>query len=281
MLPGMNLSMAPHACRTTRPYSATTLCLLAVLSALAWLSVGGAASAEVSEQGSFSTSLAIEAPPFHGIEPRVVLGHDSAQGNGLVGVGWRLEAGSTITRAGRHGGAPRFDDATDRFLIDGSELVHCAPACASGGTHETRQRDFARMTFDGTTWTRVRPDGTRLEYAPLTLAAAKGKTYRWALSRVVDTHGNAVRYTTRCDGSECYLDLIAYADAKTQCDPQDDSCLADALGARVIFHYEDRRDQVSYATGSTLAVTSKRLRTIEIRMAGKLVRAYALGYDHS
>jgi RHS repeat-associated protein len=255
--------------------------MLAVLTAVAWLSAGGAASAEVSDQGSFATSLAIEAPPFHGIEPHVVLSHDSAKGNGLVGVGWRLEAGSTITRAGRHGGTPRFDDATDRFLMDGSELVPCAPACTSGGTHETRQRDFARMTFDGTSWTRVLPDGTRLEYEPLTLADANGKTYRWALARVVDTRGNAVRYTTRCDASECYLDLIAYADAEAQCDPQDESCLADALGARVIFHYEDRRDHVSYGTGGALAVTSQRLRTIEVRMAGKLVRAYALGYEHS
>ena len=61
---------------------------LALVTVAAWLCGGPVASAEVGDQGSFSTSLAIEAPPFHGIEPHVVLSHDSARGDGLVGVGW-------------------------------------------------------------------------------------------------------------------------------------------------------------------------------------------------
>jgi hypothetical protein len=114
----------------------------------------------------------------------------------------------------------------------------------------------------------------------LALANDNG-TYRWALERVIDTHGNTLTYRHSCDGSECYLALISYADAQTKCDPHEEKRLADALGARVILHYEPRPDPVSYGTGGDLAVTSKRLKTVEVRMAGKLVRAYALAYETS
>ena len=109
-LRGIALTQARNAVTTSRrkacirpPWTSPRRAagVLAVLTAVVWLSGAGAASAEVTAQGSFSTSVAIEAPPFHGIEPQVVLSHDSANGNGLVGVGWRLEAGSYITRAGR------------------------------------------------------------------------------------------------------------------------------------------------------------------------------------
>lgn len=136
----------------------------AMLMVYGWAAAG--ARAAVSERGSATTSLQVAVPAFHGIEPAMSLRYDPASGDGLVGVGWHLEAASYITRVGRRGGAPRFDDH-DEFLVDGEELVACAPDCPSGGTHETRKRDFVRTSFDGKMWTRWRPDGVRLEYAPV------------------------------------------------------------------------------------------------------------------
>jgi RHS repeat-associated protein len=251
------------------------------LTAILWLLGAGSAAADVSPTGSFSNEVAVQVPAFHGIEPSISLTYDSTTPDGLLGVGWRLNAASYITRAGAHGGAPRFD-STDVFMLDGAQLVRCAPGCGTGGTHETRQRDFTRITFDGTRWTRWRPNGVQLRYDPLPLANSKG-TYRWALSTVTDTHGNTVTYDHDCDGSECYPASITYADGPEHCEVFGDLrwCTPGPEGARVRFHYEARPDPVSYGTGTGTVVTAKRLKTIEVRMAGALVRAYALGYKTS
>jgi RHS repeat-associated protein len=262
----------------------SVLVFVGVLVAVVLMLDGPPALAGVGDDGAFSTEVTVKVPPFHGIEPSIALRYGSSKPDGLVGVGWRLDAGSYITRAGSHGGAPRFDD-TDVFMLDGAELMACAPDCKSGGTHETRRGDFTRIVFDGKHWTRWRPDGVKLIYEPLPLANAKG-TYRWALATVTDTHANTVKYDHQCDGSECYLNSIAYADGPEHClgaqlGDLGKFCVAGPEGARVRFYYEARLDPVSYGTGTTLAVTSKRLKTIALRMGGELVSAYALGYETS
>jgi Salmonella virulence plasmid 65kDa B protein len=85
------------------------------LAGLLWLFSAGSAAADVSPGGSFSTEVAVEVPSFHGIEPSVSLTYDSTRPDGLVGVGWRLNAASYVARSGMHGGTPRFDD-TDVFM---------------------------------------------------------------------------------------------------------------------------------------------------------------------
>jgi RHS repeat-associated protein len=255
--------------------------LAAAAFAAVWVGFSAQTALAGDGDGTFSTSVPVAVPAFHGIEPSIGLSYDSARPDGLVGMGWRLDATSYVARTGAHGGAPRFDD-TDVFTLDGEKLVRCAPSCATGGTHETRRRDFTRISFDGKRWTRWRPDGVRLVYEPLPLANAKG-TYRWALSTVTDTHGNTVAYSNDCDGTECYLKSIAYADGPERCKTVGDFrlCTPGPEGARIHFYYEERPDPVSYGTGGTLAVTSRRLKTIEVRMAGESVRAYALVYEKS
>jgi RHS repeat-associated protein len=241
---------------------------MAALAVLAAIEPGqmADAAADVTDQGSFGTSITIQVPPFRGIEPSITLSYDSSAGNGVVGVGWRLDASSYVTRAGRTGGPPRFD-GSDRYLLDGADLDPCAPACPLGGTHETRQRTFQRVTFDGERWTRWSGDGVRFEYEPLPLAAGPKGIYRWALARTIDPHGNAVNYSHGCEPTECYLDSITYAS-----------------DARVSFFYEPRADSTSYATGAepedpaAIAETAKRLKTIAVEFGGGFVRAYALAY---
>ena len=143
---------------------------------------GGLAAAP-SATGSFVHSVPIQVPAFHGLEPRVSLDYDSAAGNGEAGVGWRLTVGSTITRSGPDGGLPRYD-GTDVYVVDGEELVSCAPDCVTGGTHETRKQSYDRFVFDGKAWTRWYRDGTRLVYEPDSPA---GDAYQWSLTRVADT----------------------------------------------------------------------------------------------
>src|SRR5258708_31239487 len=59
--------------------------------------------------GAFSQAIPIEVPPFHGMEPRLVLGYSSQARNGFAGVGWGLAGFSVMERVSPGRGSPRFD----------------------------------------------------------------------------------------------------------------------------------------------------------------------------
>jgi hypothetical protein len=232
----------------------------------------GGLAASASPVGAFTNSVPITVPSFHGLEPHVSLEYDSSAGNGEAGVGWRLSAGSSIVRSGVRGSLPQYD-ARDVFLVDGIEMVACAPDCPTGGTHETRQQSFERFVFDGTDWTRWRRDGVKLIYEASD--ASPDEAYLWSLARVVDTHGNTVNYAYACV-SHCYPDIITYAASTAPCDAQPDN--ACKPGAVIQFFYETRPDVVSYPTGRDTRQIRQRLRTVSVRMDNQLVGAYSLSY---
>jgi RHS repeat-associated protein len=235
---------------------------------------GAGVDVETSPSGSFTKSLPIIVPAFYGIEPQVSLEYDSSTGNGGAGVGWRLQVGSRIVRRGVRGGQPRYD-SSDEFVLDGMALVACAPNCRTGGTHETRQQSFERIVFDGSTWTRWRRDGVKLVYeAPNEVA---GFEYEWSLARLVDTHGNTVTFEQDCSvGTQCEPAHIRYAASTSACGgPGEPLC---KTGAAINFYYEPRSDVVVYPTGVGTRRITRRPKTIEVRMDGELLRAYALHY---
>nr|WP_309795732.1 FG-GAP-like repeat-containing protein [Inquilinus ginsengisoli] len=189
--------------------------------------------------GSYTTSVPIDVPPFHGIEPKLSLVYDSSQGQkagglyaGFVGAGWRLSGIPDIVRASRVKGAPSFDgnltDTTDVFLLDGQELVPCtasavaaaSASCRAGGTHTTRSESYRKIVSAGGGWQVYTPDGTRLTFvavgknewaAPNYQASSNMKSgYRWLLSQVLDPHGNVVTYNYTCAAPTCYPTLISY-----------------------------------------------------------------------
>ncbi len=222
--------------------------------------------------GSFSTSVPIQVPGFHGIAPRLALTYNSSRGNGLAGVGWSLSGLSVIERASPGKGTPAYD-GSDIFLLDGQELVPCvagtmSPSCDTGGTHSTEVESYLRIKQDATanTWEVTGRDGTRTTYSavmgPDTFAEAG--TYRWAVASVADTHANSVSYSWWCSGTpivQCYADTITYN------------------GNTVTFHWETRPDETSFALGTaSLGWTSSRLRSIDVKTGVDRVRAYALTY---
>src|ERR1041385_2733011 len=96
------------------------------------------ARADVDPRGQFSTRVPIEVPRFHDIAPHVALVYAGGPA-GIAGAGWTLEAASVITRRSATSGTPRFIGAgpeTDRFWLDGEELVACtdddtSPSCTT------------------------------------------------------------------------------------------------------------------------------------------------------
>src|SRR5262245_19553304 len=157
--------------------------------------------------GSFSNSVAIQVPAFHGLEPRLALGYSSEGRNGFVGVGWSLSGFSTIQRVSAGRGTPNFD-STDIYLLDGQELVACqsgmvSPSCTTGGTHATKIESYLRIQFNSgaNLWYVWGKDGTKTTFQPLLATTA---AYRWGQIQTIDTKGNAVNYAWTCLDNDCY-----------------------------------------------------------------------------
>lgn len=215
-------------------------------------SSGGAGVGDVDPvSGAYGTSLSIEVPPFHGLEPKLGLSYSSGAGNGWLGVGWSLSGLSLIERASPGGGAPRWD-GTDIYQLDGTDLIACTTL---GGTHCPERQSFQRVvrvtTNNGDSvcnsncWYVLSGTGITSTYTPLYAVGAN--IYRWALKTVEDPRGNTVTYNYWCDpGQNCYLDNITYT------------------GAKIIFYRELRPDPMSFANGNYVGGTNFRLKAIDV-----------------
>jgi RHS repeat-associated protein len=220
--------------------------------------------------GAFTTSIPIEVPKFHGLEPRLSLEYNSQGGNGLAGVGWGLSGFSVIQRGSPGGGAPKYD-ASDVYYLDGQELVPCqtgsvSPSCTTGGTHSTKRENYQRIHFDpaNSRWKVTNTSGVVTWYAS-TYSTSKG-VYQWWISSAVDPNGNTVTYSVWWPGgTEAYYpSSVSYN------------------GFTVSWFYEARTDAGSAATGAGLMTTSYRTRSIWVWVPGVAhTRAYKLSYAQS
>jgi hypothetical protein len=138
-------------------------CVLATLIGLHCLLVAPTAVAAVTPTGAYSMNVPIDAPPFRGITPTLALEYDSQTGNGMLGVGWRLSGLSEITATSATGGVAH-GDSTDKYWIDGVELIPCgsdagnpslsaSPSCryalpAPLVPYATRIESFNRIAFE-------------------------------------------------------------------------------------------------------------------------------------
>ena len=225
--------------------------------------------------GTFSDSIPIQVPPFHGVTPYLQLGYDSSDGNGLLGVGWSLRGVGQVVRASPGKGAPNYD-SNDIYLLNGQELVACAagsvsPSCTTGGTHSTKIENYERIAFSGSgynsSWTVTAKDGTQSVYGQVYSAdASPDDPWKWGLTKVLDTLGKEVTYTWGFDEFSCcwwYPASISYNDTT------------------VTFYYEQRPDLEKSGDGTGFETVQGRLKTIDVTVSGNRVRAYKLDYTTS
>src|SRR6476469_2304502 len=96
------------------------------LAGLLWVILAATgAAADVDATGAFTTNVPITVPAFHGLEPRLALAYSSSGGNGWLGVGWTVQGLSSISRESFDHGLPSWDDGTDRYTVDGEQLMPC------------------------------------------------------------------------------------------------------------------------------------------------------------
>ena len=237
--------------------------------------VGGAVHADLFT-GTATTSIPIAVPPGRGgVQPNLALVYNSANGNGWVGLGWKLEK-SVIERQTKFGLNYSGDAYTFRLAGINVDLVNI-------GTSQYRAKiegGFTRVqkltASDGKPYFLATDKTGQKFYFGRTAATRVAnpsdatKIFRWCLDRVEDLDGNYMTISYTGDQGQGYLARIDYT-GHGSTRPTNS----------VIFHLETRPDAVPMYTSHFLMKTAKRLKTIEVRANNRLVRAYKLTYTSS
>ncbi|WP_309893694.1 SpvB/TcaC N-terminal domain-containing protein [Archangium sp.] len=167
---------------------------------------------EGNAQGTARVGLTLDLPGARGgYAPAVQLAYDSSGGNGWVGVGWDVSVSSI--QVDTRFGAP-FYDGSERFLLDGEQLVPVGEGPCVGGSTGKRfaarvEKQFRRIVHcgEGTAADRFEvseQDGVLLLYgvtpgARLASPDDAQDIGQWMLERVVDAHGNLALYRYTAD----------------------------------------------------------------------------------
>ncbi|MGB0910092.1 MAG: SpvB/TcaC N-terminal domain-containing protein, partial [Nitrospirales bacterium] len=223
--------------------------------------------------GTATTSIPIDVPPGRqGIQPDLALVYGSSNGNGWLGMGWKLEKG-VIERQTKMGVDYSGDDYVFRLSGINVELVNI-------GNDEYRAKiegGFTRIekltATDGKPYFKA-TDKTGKTFifgsVPDTRVADPNdvtKIFRWCLERVEDVHGNYMTLSYTTDQGQAYLSQIDYTGHGST-----------APSNSVIFHLEDRSDDAPMYVPNFEMTTAKRLKTIEVQANGTVIRAYKLSY---
>ncbi|NQZ05943.1 MAG: hypothetical protein HRT35_02170 [Algicola sp.] len=231
--------------------------------------------------GAASYSVPIQLPPGRaGMQPGVSLNYSSNGGNGLVGQGWSLSAGGSISRCattyaidGRHD-AVRYDN-NDKLCLNGQRLIVATGGYgAIGSTYHPEMSPTTKVTLNGD-WSQTSSSFTvelgngHIQYFgntddSVTIPTDITVPDSWRLAQTKDLHDNSIIYTY--EGR--YLKTIHYTGR------------GDTQGDRVVtFNYETRTDTSGgYRAGGYIG-RDKRLTTIITSVNNTTANRYNLGYQ--
>lgn len=240
-------------------------------------SVGGEVRADLFT-GTATTSIPISVPPGRqGVQPQLALVYGSANGNGWVGMGWKLEK-SVVDRRTKFGLDYNGDDYTFRLSGINVDLV-------SVGTGEFRAKiegSFTRVkkltAADGKPYFEATDKSGKKHYFGQTAQTRvadpsdANRIFRWCLDRVEDVHGNYMTITYSGSQGTAYLSRIDYTG---------NSVTGKLPTHSVLFYTEDRTDDIPLYFTHFETRVDKRLKTVEVRANGSLIRAYQLTYTSS
>ncbi|MCL4858094.1 MAG: hypothetical protein KJZ93_01755, partial [Caldilineaceae bacterium] len=171
------------------------------------------------------------APGRVGFQPELSLGYDGGNANGPWGMGWKLSVPSIQRRT--EDGLPTYDDAQDTFLYsNGEKLVRL-----TGGDYRfENESSFMRFRrIEGGGWEAHTPDGIRYVFGESDNARVDNHQgiFRWELERMIDTHGNELKYSYLHDGEYAYPREIRYNFGQSN---------GSVVYNAVVFNYEPRPD---------------------------------------
>ncbi|MBX3329143.1 MAG: hypothetical protein KF722_01985 [Nitrospira sp.] len=234
--------------------------------------------------GTLTGGIPIEIPPGrNAMQPDLKLIYASRNGNGWLGMGWKLELG-TIERQRRFGIDYSADDYTVTLSGVSMDLVS-----VGGGEYRAKiENSFQRLrkltAADGRPyWEMTDKEGKRYLFGQTAASriadpADANKIFKWSLDWVVDRDGNYMKMAYVIDQGQGYLSEIRYAGYTTN-GLESGSTIAPTTIIK--FYLETPVDVPAVTMYLThfAVTTGKRLRTIEERSNGALVRVYKLGYS--
>ena len=250
----------------------------------------------VSPAGAATYSVPIWTPPGpNGIQPSLSLSYNSQSGNGLLGVGWNLNAATAIERCQRTkhqdgGDGPIELTLNDRFCIGGNRLrLYSGTYGAAFSVYFTEIADYSRITAYGnagngpTHFVVEAKSGLKYEYGnsassrvfPGVSPTVSTTAHRWMLSKVYDRNGNNY--------------LISYNNLNGFAVPDVISWTPTSLGSGTYryeakFNYGPARSSWDSYYGRIAGFdveNRNRLENIQIKSAGVVKRKYFLTYTSS
>lgn len=253
--------------------------------------VGAVAGEAGVSGGAASYSIPVTlAPGRNGMQPSVSLNYSSRGGNGLVGVGWGLSAGSGISRCGAtfaqdgFTSGVSFNAATDKLCLDGQRLMVISGTYgASGAQYRTELDSFVlvkqtgAINSSGTTFEvlsnsgLIKHYGSRGAYGAEVVPYGQSRALSWMISKQennADKNNILYEYSKDTAKAEVVLTDIHYTGE------------ADIEGNRkVSFIYRnDRPDpSTSYLAGGKIRQT-KLLSQIVASYNSQQVSRYSLNY---
>ncbi|NKF49868.1 hypothetical protein G3R49_04685 [Shewanella sp. WXL01] len=241
--------------------------------------------------GQASYQIPIQLPPGrNGVQPQVSLSYNSQSGNGIAGVGWSLNAGSSISRCGAtfaQDGFTRsvtFDDSTDRLCYNGHRLIAVSGTYGqSGTTYRTEMDSFVKVVqsshinSSSSYFTVYYPDGHTATFGRTSnsrfVPAGLSTPLTWKISQQSYSNGsNTIDY--EYDNSivgEHLLSKIYYTGT------------SNSLGARTVhFEYEARPDESTTFLSRGAIKIKRRLKSITSKLGSlESVSEFVLSYKSS
>jgi YD repeat-containing protein len=238
--------------------------------------------------GSAAYSIPIALPPgTNGVQPNLTIAYNSDSGNGWVGEGWTVTGLGYIERLGPNWSpAPTYGSSdTYRLNMGGTsqKLVYAGvdPTGASGNYYRTQIESFLRIEYVSTSnyWIVTNTGGTKFYFGQTAASRQGSQVFRWYLNKVLDPRGTfwTVSYDQDTTNFDMYPKQIVYTQGPgLACTPTNlTTC------RQVDFFTEQRSDLItSYHSGANV-VEDKRLKTIDVRLGGQLLRRYTLSYTMS
>jgi RHS repeat-associated protein len=220
--------------------------------------------------GTASYEVPISVPPGSaGFGPHLSLAYDSGGGATEVGIGWRI-AGAPKIRRRTENGLPVFDD-TDAFEIVGlgipCDLLEVAPSVFRP---EYEDGSFVRATRGGggDVWEARTKSGLTFRFGGDGFTEFEGgHTSGYLLREELDRHGHRIAYEWDPSEGHALLTRVVWND------------FDDSSRNEVLFHYESRPDPHRRFSAGILETITRRLRDVEVRHGGRLVRRLDLAYE--
>lgn len=213
--------------------------------------------------------------PAHSGSPSLSLSYNSQRRNGVAGYGWDIGGTSSIDAVPKtiyyDGVAEGINPGWnwEAFSLDGIRLVPNDDTSFPGYQYVSVQGEiFVKKVPYGQNiayFEVLRPDGSVDWYG---FPFSDRGQYSYPLTKHTDREGYVTNYTYQDDGNIHYLSSVAYGGKSGASSP-----------AEIRFVYETRPDSLSLYRSGTPFRTARRLRSIESRNGGTLLRRYDLMYS--